>query len=43
MAKMKNFNCSEEGGISYISIWSDRKTRKTEWMRGVLKFAGTFL
>ena len=30
MAKMKNYNCSAEGEISYVSIWSDRRIRKME-------------
>ena len=43
MAKMKNYNCSEEGGISYVSIWSDRRIQKMEWLRGVLWIVRTFL
>ena len=43
MAKMKNYNCSEEGEISYVSIWSDRRIQKMEWLRGVLWIVRTFL
>jgi hypothetical protein len=43
LAKMKNYNCSAEGEISYVSIWSDRRIRKMERLRGTLKFVRAFL